>query len=69
VREKLESLIEEMLDRGIVYEDAKREFERRFIQRALARSRGNITRATELLGLHRNTLSRKMIEYRMKKTG
>jgi DNA-binding NtrC family response regulator len=39
------------------------EFEKRFIQTALARSRGNKTRAAEALGLHRNTLTRKIAQY------
>ena len=38
------------------------EFEKRFIQAALVRNRGNKTRAAETLGLHRNTLSRTVDE-------
>jgi Fis family transcriptional regulator len=67
VREQLERLIEEMVERGILYEDAQREFERRFIARVLSRSGGNLTRAADALGMHRNTLSRKIAEHRLKR--
>ncbi len=69
MREQLDKLVEEMVTKGIRYEDARQEFERRFIARALARSKGNLGRAAGLLGIHRNTLSRKIVEYRLKRTG
>jgi len=67
VRDQLESLIQEMLDRGVRYEDARQEFEKVFITRALQRSKGNVGDAADLLGLHRNTIARKMVEYRIKR--
>jgi DNA-binding NtrC family response regulator len=67
MREQLEKLIEEMVNKGILYEDAQREFERRFIMQALARANGNLTQAADLLGIHRNTLSRKVTEYRLQR--
>ena len=69
MREQLDKLIDEMLTKGILYEDARREIERRFISRALTRSKGNLGRAADLLGIHRNTLSRKVAAYRLKRTG
>ena len=69
MREQLDKLVEEMVTKGIRYEDARQEFERRFITRALARSKGNLGRAAGFLGIHRNTLSRKIVEYRLKRTG
>jgi DNA-binding NtrC family response regulator len=68
VRDQLEKLVQEMLDRGVVYEDARREIEKMFITRALQRSKGSVGDAAELLGLHRNTVARKMTEYRIKRT-
>ena len=65
----LNRLIDEMLTKGILYDDARREIERRFISRALARSNGNLGRAADLLGIHRNTLRRKVAVYRLKRTG
>ena len=67
MRDQLERLVEEMVDKGIFYDDARKEFERRFITRALAKSNGNLGRAADLLGVHRNTLSRKITEYRLKR--
>ena len=60
VREQLDSLVQQMLDRGVRYEDARREFEKVFITRALQRSNGCLGDAAELLGIHRNTVTRKM---------
>ena len=67
MRDQLESLVQEMLDRGVRYEDARQEFEKVFITRALQRSKGNVGDAADLLGLHRNTIARKMVEYRIKR--
>ena len=66
MRDQLESLVRVMLDRGIRYDDARREFEKVFITRALERSDGGVGDAAELLGLHRNTVTRKMAEYKIK---
>jgi DNA-binding NtrC family response regulator len=68
VRDQLEKIVQEMLDRGVLYDDARREFEKVFITRALQRSRGSVGDAAELLGLHRNTVARKMSEYRIRRT-
>jgi Fis family transcriptional regulator len=67
MNERLERLIEEMVEKGIRFADASREFERRFISRVLADSDGNLSKAAEVLGIHRNTLSRKMAEHRIKR--
>jgi DNA-binding NtrC family response regulator len=63
----MERLISEMLDKGIHYDDARREFEKMFIARALQRTKGSLGEAADMLGLHRNTIARKMAEYRLKK--
>ena len=66
MREQLDSLVQQMLDRGVRYEDARREFEKVFITRALQRSKGSVGDAAELLGIHRNTVTRKISEYKIK---
>ena len=67
MNERLERLIEEMVQKGIRFSDASREFERRFISRVLAESDGNLSKAADVLGIHRNTLSRKRTQYRIKR--
>jgi DNA-binding NtrC family response regulator len=65
VKEKLESLVGEMIERRIYLEEALNEFEKRFIQNALGRTGGNQTKAAKVLGMHRNTLNRKIIQYKL----
>ena len=68
LREQLERLIDDLVTRGVRYDDAQREFEKRFIAHALAKSDGNLCKAADLLGMHRNTLSRKISEYRLRRS-
>jgi DNA-binding NtrC family response regulator len=68
ISERLEKLVEEMVDRGVQFDDAVHEFEKRFITRVLRRSAGSLTKTADLLGIHRNTLSRKMDQYKIKRT-
>ena len=68
MRDQMDKLVTEMLDKGVLYEDARREFEKMFIARALQRTRGNLGDAADLLGVHRNTIARKVSEYRIKRT-
>lgn len=68
LREDLERLVDDMVTRGVRYEDAQREFEKRFIARVLSRANSNLCKAAGLLGMHRNTLSRKITEYRLRRT-
>ncbi len=65
MREKLESLVAEMIERRIYLDEAVGEFEKRFIQTALAQTRGNQTKAAEVLGVHRNTLNRKIAQHKL----
>ena len=68
MRDDLLSLVQQMIDRGIRFEEAQREFERTFIARALTKTNHNVTKAAKMKGLHRNTLARKMSEYKIKKS-
>jgi len=65
LKDQLESLIGMMVERGILLEEAVTEFEEKFIKRVLERSNGNQCRAAKVLGIHRNTLSRKIGEYKL----
>jgi len=65
VKEQLESLVGMMVDRGILLEEALTEFEKKFIKRVLEHAKGNQCRAAKILGIHRNTLSRKIFQYHL----
>ncbi|MBI3490897.1 MAG: hypothetical protein HY047_03765 [Acidobacteria bacterium] len=67
ISERLEKLVEEMVDRGVRFDDAVREFEKRFISRVLGQCAGSLTKSADTLGIHRNTLTRKMGQYKLKR--
>jgi Fis family transcriptional regulator len=69
VKDQLEGLVAQMVDRGILFDEAVGEFEKRFIRRILDRAEGNQCRAAKMLGIHRNTLSRKIGEYKLDHNG
>ena len=65
MKEKLESLVTEMIERRIYLDEALNEFEKRFIQTALSKTGGNQTKAAQFLGVHRNTLNRKIVQHKL----
>jgi DNA-binding NtrC family response regulator len=64
MRAKLEALIDEMLDGQIMLDEALDEFEKLYIQKALARHKEHLSRTAATLGIHRNTLSKRVAGYR-----
>jgi len=54
-----------MVERGILLEEAVAEFEKKFIKCALDLAKGNQGQAAKVLGIHRNTLSRKVGVYKL----
>ena len=69
VKDQLEGLVAQMVEKGILFDEAVEEFEKRFIKRVLDRAEGNQSKAAEQLGIHRNTLSRKIGEYKLDHNG
>lgn len=67
MRDQMERLIREMVDKGILFEDALRAFEKGFLTEVLNRTDGSLTGAARTLGIHRNTLSRKVAAYRLRR--
>jgi len=61
---KLEALIEEMLDGQILLDEAVAEFEKLYIQKAFTRNKKRISHTAEALGIHRNTISKRVNSYR-----
>lgn len=69
MRDQLENLVGQMVERGILFDEAIGEFEKKFIKRVLDRTNGNQSRAARVLGIHRNTLSRKIGIYKLDQHG
>jgi len=67
ISERLDKLVDEMVERGVQFDDAIHEFEKRFIARVLGCCDGSLIKTADTLGIHRNTLSRKMDTYKIKK--
>lgn len=65
MKQRLDDLILEMIDGGIRFPEARREFERRFLTLVMERENGNMSRAARTLHIHRNTLSKKLQELKL----
>jgi transcriptional regulator with PAS, ATPase and Fis domain len=64
MRVRLESLIEEMLDGQILLAEALNEFEKLYIKKALARNNEHLSRTARALGVHRNTIAKRVAAYK-----
>lgn len=58
-----EILIDHLVEAGFFLEEAVEILEKGMIERVLRRAQGNQSEAAKGLGIHRNTLLRKMVEY------
>jgi len=63
IRNRLETLIDEMLDGQILLDEAISEFEKLYIQKALAKHKQHLSKTAAILGIHRNTLSKRVATY------
>lgn len=63
VKEVLEFVVEEMVSNGIFWPEVLAQFEKLFILEALKKSGGSVHRAADLMGIHRNTMSKKLREH------
>ena len=63
MKDRFDALVEHLLDGGLFLQQAIEILEKSMIQGALERSKGNQCAAAKQLGIHRNTLQRKMVEY------
>ncbi|MCL1907756.1 MAG: hypothetical protein FWG12_00120 [Holophagaceae bacterium] len=63
MRKRLKELIEEMVIKEIPLNLAKREFESLFLQELISKNGGNLSATAKQIGIHRNTLSRKVGHY------
>jgi DNA-binding NtrC family response regulator len=65
MKEKFESLVEHLIGSGFFLEEAVEILESTLITRALSRTDGNQSAAAKLLGIHRNTLQRKILQFKI----
>ena len=63
MKEGFEGLVEHLLDGGLFLQQAIEILEKSMIQGALRNNQGNQCAAAKQLGIHRNTLQRKMVTY------
>ena len=65
MKEIFEKLVDHLLENGFFMEEAVEVLERNLIARAVERTDGNRRAASKLLGIHRNTLQRKIADYKL----
>ena len=65
----MEILINEMLDGRILLAEAINEFEKLYIQKALERNSEHLSQTAKALGIHRNTLSKRVAAYQALRKG
>jgi len=63
IRDLLQQVIDEVVGKGLYWPEVSGEFEKLFIVQALRISGGSVCRAAELMGVHRNTLSKKIRQH------
>lgn len=63
MKDRFDGLVEHLLDGGLFLQQAIEILEKSMIQGALVRNNGNQCAASKQLGIHRNTLQRKMVAY------
>src|ERR1043166_2958601 len=63
MRARLETLIDEMLEGQILLDEALAEFEKVYIKKALARNKQHLSNTAVILGIHRNTLAKRVALY------
>jgi len=66
LRNRLEALIQDMLDRGIRLPLAQKDFEKAYLRLALDRNEGHRQATARALGIHRNTLKNKLAKHRLR---
>ena len=65
MKERFDALIDHLMNGGFFLQQAVEVLERGMIERALRLTNTNQSEAAKLLGIHRNTLQRKMVEHKI----
>ena len=66
MKQKMKLLVSELVDKGIRLSEAKQEFEKQFISLVLKKNNKNLTQTARVLGMHRNTLTQKIQNHKIK---
>ena len=64
LKDRLEALCAEMIDRGIFFPEAMEQFQKCFILEVVNRHDGNLLRAAQRLKIHRNTLAKRLSRFK-----
>jgi DNA-binding NtrC family response regulator len=64
IHNRLETLVDEMLEGHILLDEAICEFEKLYIKKALARHKQHLSNTAAVLGIHRNTLAKRVAAYK-----
>jgi len=65
MKESFDAIVDYMMKAGFFMEQAVEILEKNMIERALQSTGANQSEASKLLGIHRNTLQRKMLAYQI----
>lgn len=65
MKERFDALIDHLMNAGFFLEQAVEVLEKGMIDRALLITNTNQSEAAKLLGIHRNTLQRKMVAHKI----
>jgi DNA-binding NtrC family response regulator len=63
MKDRFDGLVDHLLDGGLFLQQAIEILEKSMIQGSLGRNHGNQCATAKHLGIHRNTLQRKMVAY------
>jgi DNA-binding NtrC family response regulator len=63
----MELLIEDLVEKGVRFRDAEKEFQKLYLEASLKWHNGNKTEMAKALGLHRNTLHNRAKSLKIKK--
>ena len=67
MKQSFDRFVDDLIDKGFFLEQAVEILERTLITRTLERTGGNRSAASKLLGIHRNTLQKKMLDFKLER--
>jgi DNA-binding NtrC family response regulator len=65
MRQTFDGLVDHLMEGGFFLEEAVELLEKTLIARVLERTKGNRSAASKLLGIHRNTLQKKVLDFKL----